>query len=53
MTHVASGHVLDSTDLAAWSNSLLFSFQDNFVGGDEKMGSSKPVLSNMAAVSHT
>ena len=43
--------VLDSADLAAWSNCVLFCLQDNFIGDDENTGSSKPVLSNMAAVS--
>ena len=45
--------VLDSADLAAWSNSVLICIQDNFIDDDENTGSSKPVLSSMAAVSDT
>lgn len=44
--------VLDSADLAAWSNSILFCHQHYFIGGDAKMNSYKPVLFNMTAMIH-
>lgn len=44
--------VLAREDLAAWSNFILLCLQDYFIGGDAKMGSCKPILFNMAAISH-